>query len=95
MACSLLLPLHLLAPGSQRASKGPGRMAVTAGPSVLLSQDLRPGALNEPINGNQETNLVSIGNFPCDLGHILSLALTSLWVTCIVSQVLSSINMVC
>lgn len=56
------------------------RVAVTAAPSVLLSQGLGSGALNEHISRNQETNLVSISNLPCDLGHLPALGPTSLWV---------------
>lgn len=46
-------------------------------------------------SGNQDTNLVSISKLPRDLGPSPSLGLTSLGVKCIVSQVLSSVNMVC
>ena len=90
--CPLLLTLYPLSPGSQKASKVPGRMAVTEGPSVRMSQGLGSGALNEPINGNQETNLVSTSNLSWDLSHFFSLGLTLLWVTCILSQVLSRVN---
>ena len=65
---------------------------MTEGPSVRMSQGLGSGALNEPINGNQETNLVSTSNLSWDLSHFLSLGLTLLWVTCILSQVLSRVN---
>lgn len=92
VVCPLLLTLHPLTPGSQKASKVPGRMAVTEGPFVLMSQGLGSGALNEPLNGNQETNLVSTSNLSWDRSHFLSLGFTLLWVTCMLSQVLSRVK---
>ena len=65
---------------------------MTEGPSVLMSQGLGSGALNEPLNGNQETNLGSASNLSWGHSHFLSLGLTLLWVTCVLSQVLSRVN---
>lgn len=54
---------------------------MTAGPSVLLSQGLGSGVLNEyNYVGIQETELVSTSSLPGDPGHFPSLVLTSLWV---------------
>lgn len=59
---------------------------MTAGPSVLLSQGLGSGVLNEYNYVRiQETELVSTSSLPGDPGHFPSLVLTSLWVKSIVS----------